>query len=221
MEPARRSILDASLNSYRHELLADNYKGIPIQQQHGELDRNVPTYHSRLMHLQLFEAGVNSSYVELADKHHWFDGVMTTQDLRHFYRSHVNSPVNPSRIPKKFGITVGTPGDMGSKGGLKVLQLEVPGRYGHMDVAVTQLNDETCMYEVKTTNILSFKLSYGACSAQSIVLDGTKYKMTTSAKSDSKVFWKSKNQWQFGVCLILFSSGIRPFERNMLTIIDG
>lgn len=198
MDPARRTILDASLNSYRHELLADNLKGIPLQQQHGELDRNVPTYHSRLMHLQLFEAGVASAYAELPNRYHYFDGVMTTPALRQFYRAEINGPVNNTHFPKEFSIVVGTPGDMGAKGGIKVLQLEVPGRYGRMDVAVKQLNAETCMYEVKTTNVLSFRLTYGACGAKSIVVDGTKYAMNEAA-SESRVFWKAKNRWQFGV----------------------
>jgi len=86
---------------------------------------------------------------------------------------------------------------MGPKGGLEVLQVEVPGRYGHMDVKMVQLNEDTCMYEVETTNILGFKLGYGGCGVKSMVVDGTKYKMDASA-AEARVFWKSKGKWQFG-----------------------
>lgn len=64
-DPRRTAVISASLNSYRHEMLMANARGIPIQQQHGQIDNNVPAYHSRFLAQQLFLAGANSSYNEV------------------------------------------------------------------------------------------------------------------------------------------------------------
>jgi predicted peptidase len=77
-DPRRTAIIGASLNSYRHELLMANTRGIPIQQQHGEVDDDVPAYHSRFLAQQLYLAGANSNYNELPGENHWFE-----YELRH------------------------------------------------------------------------------------------------------------------------------------------
>lgn len=72
-DPRRIAVLSASLNSYRHELLMANVRGIPIQQQHGEIDDNVPAYHSRFLAEHLILAGANSSYNEVPQQNHWWE----------------------------------------------------------------------------------------------------------------------------------------------------
>lgn len=71
-DPRRTAIISASLNSYRHEMLLENTRGIPIQQQHGGVDDNVPTYHSRFLAQQLVLVGANSSYNEVPNQNHWW-----------------------------------------------------------------------------------------------------------------------------------------------------
>jgi pimeloyl-ACP methyl ester carboxylesterase len=41
-DPRRTAVLSATLNSYRHEMLMANVRGIPIQQQHGEVMKLSP-----------------------------------------------------------------------------------------------------------------------------------------------------------------------------------
>lgn len=148
-DPRRTAILSASLNSYRHEMLMANLKGIPIQVQHGSADDNVPAYHSRFLAQQLQLAGVQVNYSEVPGQNHWWDGVMTTQPLEDFYRSHSsNEDALPRRLDE-FTFVVGDPGDMGRKGGLKVLQLHDPGQYGRVEVKG---------HEIRTTNVLSLEL---------------------------------------------------------------
>lgn len=48
-DPGRTAVVHAAMNSYQHDLLLENPKGIPVLEQHGSADDNVPVYHSRLM----------------------------------------------------------------------------------------------------------------------------------------------------------------------------
>lgn len=147
-DPRRTAIVSASLNSYRHETLMANARGIPIQQQHGEVDDNVPAYHSRFLSQQLYLAGANSSYNEVPGENHWWDTVMTTQELVEFYYAQTrNTDVLP-RMLDEFTIVVGDPGDMGSKAGIKVLQLIDPGQYGRVEVKG---------HVIRTTNVMSLE----------------------------------------------------------------
>lgn len=148
-DPSRTAILSASLNSYRHEMLVSNMQGIPIQQQHGEIDDNVPAYNSRLLAQQLYISGGNSSYNEVKGKNHWWDTVMTTPELVDFYNMQADSQeVLPRRL-SQFCITVGDPGDMGSKNGIRVLHLLDPGHYGKVSVKG---------HAIRTSNVQSLEL---------------------------------------------------------------
>jgi dipeptidyl aminopeptidase/acylaminoacyl peptidase len=81
-DPGRTAIISASLNSYRHDMLMANVHGIPIQQQHGEIDDNVPAYNSRFLAQQLYLAGANSSYNEVPQKNHWWEYGTSVQALK-------------------------------------------------------------------------------------------------------------------------------------------
>jgi hypothetical protein len=73
---------------------------------------------------------------------------MTTPELVDFYYSQTQ---NEDALPRKlqeFTLVVGDPGDMGSKGGLRVLQLHDPGQYGKVEVKG---------HVVETTNVLSIE----------------------------------------------------------------
>jgi predicted esterase len=133
-DPRRTAVISASLNSYRHEMLMPNARGIPIQQQHGEIDDNVPAFNSRLLSQQLYLSGASSDYLEVPGQSHWWDTVMTTADLVDFYYKQTkNEDVLPRKLDN-FTIIVGDPGDMGSKNGIKVKHLEDPGQYGKVNV---------------------------------------------------------------------------------------
>ncbi|KAH7412143.1 hypothetical protein DE146DRAFT_603008 [Phaeosphaeria sp. MPI-PUGE-AT-0046c] len=147
-DPRRMAVLSASLNSYRHEMLMSNVRGIPVQQQHGEIDDNVPAYHSRFLAHQLHLAGVNSSYNEVPQQNHWWDTVMTTPELVDFYYTQAqNDDALPRRL-EEFTFVVGDPSDMGTKGGIKVLELKDPGQYGKVVVRG---------HLIKTTNVASLE----------------------------------------------------------------
>ncbi|KAF2471395.1 uncharacterized protein BDR25DRAFT_260921 [Lindgomyces ingoldianus] len=181
MDPRRTAIISASLNSYRHEMLMENAKGIPVLQQHGEKDDNVPTYHSRFLRQLLFQVGTNSNYYELPGKGHYYDGVMTTDQLKSFYREQTRSDKTTHTDPQEFSIVVGDPGDMGSKGGILVTHLGDPGQYGRVDV---KYDSTLKSYTIKTSNILGLKLDERYMQHEGIGIDGQD--IATSEGSNTK-----------------------------------
>lgn len=149
-DPRRTAVLSASLNSYRHEMMVANSRGIPIQLQHGEIDDNVPAYHSRFLAQQLHLTGGNLSYNEVPQQNHWWDTVMTTPELVDFYYAQSrNNDTLPRRLDE-FTFVVGDPGDMGPKGGIKVLELKDPAEYGKVSVKG---------HVIKTTNVVSLEFN--------------------------------------------------------------
>jgi poly(3-hydroxybutyrate) depolymerase len=176
-DPRRTAVVSASLNSYRHEMLMANARGIPIQQQHGEVDDNVPTYHSRFLAQQLYLAGTNPSYNEVPGENHWWDTIMTTQELVDFY---YKQTANEDALPRKleeFTIVVGDPGDMGSKGGIKVLQLSDPGQYGKVEVKG---------HTIRTTNVKSLEFD-PALWKDTVSVDGADLRLATSKDSTDPI----------------------------------
>ncbi len=153
-DPRLMAIVHASMNSYRHELLAANAKHTPTLQQHGSADDNVPPCHSRRMSQLLNENGSLSEYNEVAGQGHWWQGVMTTEPLRAFYEDHLRSTKPTSKVPTNFSVVVANPADTGPKFGLQVDQLLLPGQLGRVDVSLANES----MY-VKTSNVRRIKLS--------------------------------------------------------------
>jgi hypothetical protein len=154
-EPSLASVLHISRQSFKHELLLDNVVGIPILQQHGSDDDNVPAYHSRLMHQLTWETEWLSEYHELPHHGHWFNGVLTTPPLREFYFYHALGEQRRNLLPAEYSMIIPTSGDMGSRGGIAVDQLQNPDRFGHIRV----VRDTTQqIWHLKTRNIHRFHL---------------------------------------------------------------
>ncbi|KAF1926669.1 uncharacterized protein M421DRAFT_67357 [Didymella exigua CBS 183.55] len=186
-DPRRTSVVSASLNSYRHEMLMANAQGIPIRQQHGEVDDNVPAYHSRFLSQQLRLAGANSSYNEVPDQNHYWDGVMTTPPLVDFYYNFTRSTEELPRELDEFNIVVGDPGDMGSKGGVRVTQLEDPGQYGRVHVRGRR---------VKTSNVLGIEFGHPFWT-DTVVVDGQTLDLAGAAANTGSTIQArlSGNSW--------------------------
>jgi len=92
---------------------------------------------------------------------------MTTQALVDFYYAQTS---NEDELPRKldqFTIVVGDPGDMGSKGGIKVLQLIDPGQYGRVEVKG---------HTIQTTNVMSLEFD-SALWQDSVTLNGADFKL--------------------------------------------
>ncbi|KAF1810085.1 hypothetical protein P152DRAFT_421694 [Eremomyces bilateralis CBS 781.70] len=170
-DPVILALVQSSLSSYRHQLLAPNSRGIPILQQHGRIDDNVPAYHARLMSQLIAEANWSSTYVELPDRNHWFDGVMTTPALQEFYRSSAALEKRAMALDM-FRVVSANPGDTGPKQGIRIRRLEEPSRVGLVDVVVEQIDADTCFFELKTRNVREIGFQYYDCGIVGLRVDG-------------------------------------------------
>ena len=155
-DPRVTTLLRNSMQGFRHELLVSNFKGIPIIQQHGSADDNVPAFHSRRMNQLISQMNGDSlhKYVELEGKGHWFDGVMTTKPLLEFYEI-LGREVDWSRLPQEFTIVIANPAEMGARGGLLVDQLISPDRLGMIQV---ERHPTSKTWFLRTSNILRLHL---------------------------------------------------------------
>jgi hypothetical protein len=75
-DPQATSVIQGVLANYKHELLVDNFVGIPLLVQHGSADDNVPVFHSRRMyqiltetkgHRRFLSSKVEDANTDLAD----------------------------------------------------------------------------------------------------------------------------------------------------------
>lgn len=135
---------------YRHELLLENFAGIPVLQQHGSADDNVPVLHSRRLSQLIEQTGHPTEYIEMEGKGHWFDGIMTTHSLRDFYVKVLGTYGNDPELPQRFAMVVANPGHMGSRGGVLVDQLNYPDQLGRI---VIERCTTSAMWKVTTSNI--------------------------------------------------------------------
>ena len=150
--PGITMLLQNMMRSFRHELLVSNFKGIPIMQQHGSADNNVPAFHSRRMNQLISQMNGDfcHQYVELKGKSHWFEGVMTTIPLLGFYDI-LGRGADWPQLPQTFTMMVGNPAEMGARGGLLVDQLITPDQLGRVEVARCPTS---ATWVLRTSNIL-------------------------------------------------------------------
>lgn len=153
-DPRRTAIIQATLNSYRHELMLENAKGTSVFVQHGSADDNVPVLHARRMVQLANESGVSVQYTERRGEGHWHDGIMTTEPLKQYYRQQLRK--DSSRDNElKFDIIVANPADTGSVHGVKIEQLADPGQLGRLRANLTHSQQA----HIVTSNIDAFSLT--------------------------------------------------------------
>ena len=167
------AIIQSTLHPYRHELLLPNLSGIPILQQHGSADQNVPAFHSRRLKQLISEKNSETTtrYSELQGKGHWYDGMMTTEPLRKFYEKILKDP-KPPALPLHFSIIIANPAEMGPKGGLIVEQLRTPSQFGKIEVF---RDSSSATWVLKTSNIRRFAFTRGPYSSEgpsAMLVDG-------------------------------------------------
>lgn len=151
-DPLRAGILQTTRNSFRHELLTENLVGVPVFQQHGSEDDNVPAYHARLMNSLLAQAGQAANYSEIQGRGHWFTGCMTTPSMLDFYFECLNSSNSLSTVPSHFAFVGPSSHELGSKYGIVIDQLTTPDRLGRIMVT-TSVQESNNRWHFRTENI--------------------------------------------------------------------
>ena len=190
-DPRRMAIIQSGLNSYRHELLLANAQDIPILQQHGSDDDNVPAYHSRLMHQISSQNDAESTYHEMRGKPHYWDGVFTTGPLSDFYEKYLNQ--SPDAKPlRNFTLVTANPADTGSKSGFEIILLMTPGQLGSVEVMLGG-HQKSCSLHTSNVRLLRIPAYVSHCGSLSV--DGTLIKLSDEsgnivAKRDTDGSWE-------------------------------
>jgi predicted esterase len=169
-DPRKAAIVQASLGSYRHELLLENTKYVPILLQHGSADDNVPAYHSRLMHQLLSQSESESTYHEMDGKPHYWDGVMTTQPLSNFIERHLAQEADRANTISRldtFTVTTMNPADTGSLHGIRILGLIIPGQKGRVEVTAESPHS----YTLFTSNVRVLEIASEFSKGNTIYID--------------------------------------------------
>ena len=133
LEPALRAVLEATITDHDSSQLAANLRGLPVMLRTGGDDGSVPAYHTRRMARLLLELGVNTTFVELPGKPHWWwdtntesdGGVMHDDQMRAFY-AHLEQPLPPFAVTTE--LVTYNPSTHRGRGGVRVLQQMVPFR---------------------------------------------------------------------------------------------
>ena len=199
-DPRASFIIQSALVSYRLELLVSNFDGVPILQQHGSADDNVPAYHSRLMSELLARSLLPSTYVELPGKGHWYDGIMTTEPLKRFYDAQLQgTKSDDDRLSECFTIIAPHTHDMGCRGGLCVDQLETPDALGRLDV----VRDGDRLWEITTSNIHRFHVDASGLDNSIFVIDGKDFEGRELAGTTTWLVRSPGSVWMVrnGACL--------------------
>lgn len=196
-DPFISYILQKSRSSYKHEILLDNTIGIPILQQHGSDDDNVPAYHSRLMHELLGQTQWPSQFVELPGRGHWFEGVLTTPQLLGFYKNATDSQ-RRLNAPLEFAITVPSSGDIGPIYGIQVDQLQAPDLNGQIKVTTNNLESDDTWY-LRTQNIHRFHLLASSRTRKpvSLVLDDQELQFIVEPENSEETWFIKNDQGQW------------------------
>ena len=196
-DPMVTSVIQKALSTYRHEILLENAKGIPVLVQHGSDDDNVPVYHARRMYQLLSQ--IDSSavrYVELEGKNHWYDGVMSTPALIEFYRNISAQDARRPRLPTMFSLVVPCTGIMEhSRGGLFVEQLASPDNRGRVDVV---RRVDSGHWQITTSNVRRIRLSVDSLrgfGAIMLLIDGTKFDLGGLQQADVHWIERQRGQW--------------------------
>lgn len=181
-DPRKAAIIHSSLGSYRHELLLENTKDIPILQQHGSADDNVPAYHSRHMHQLLSQSESGSTYHEMKGKPHYWDGVFTTKPLSRFFEEKLAREANlghTSGQSPDFTLATMNPADTGSMHGIRILGLSIPGQLGKIEF--TANGPRSCT--LYTSNVRLIDVASHYCECERMFVDDEPLSLTSNSNS--------------------------------------
>ena len=206
-EPRVTQVIQNSLLEFRHELMVENFSGIPVLHQHGSEDDNVPAFHSRRLHQLASEnIGVDCSrYIELPGKGHWYEGVMTTPALIDFYNGCLAGEAHKPALPQDFQIVVARPAGMTFRGGLQVDHLMNSDQLGKV---VIKWDATLTGYHFKTSNIECMHFAMDSVLLQrstQFMLDEQLFNLSEGwvervRASKKDIYFKYKNgSWQVGV----------------------
>lgn len=91
---------------------------------------------------------------EVEGEGHWFDGVVDDDILQAFIEKHLMATRKPA-LPTKFSVMTMNPSSTGSRGGLRILSLEVVFEISRL--RVTRDSPDAGLWEIDTENVRRFR----------------------------------------------------------------
>ena len=117
------------------DLYTSNLANMPVLVRVGADDNTIPPIHSRRLVRLINEwSGQTQStkYLEDQGKGHWYQDMLKDDVIQNFLGPIIdpekNSDLDLPLLPNPFTISTMNPGSTGSRGGIRILQLEVPFR---------------------------------------------------------------------------------------------
>ncbi|KAJ3034657.1 hypothetical protein HDV00_004796 [Rhizophlyctis rosea] len=157
-DPLLRGILESAIAEHDIDLYSSNMAGIPILARTGGSDDNVPPLHSRRLIRMVNEWSRRTNAANLSEipnQGHWFSGVVDDEIMQSFLDTSIQKAsaqgLELPPLPTAFSLSTLNPASTGSKGGIRILQLEVPFRLG--TIRVHQNGDQ---WVLNTTNVRRF-----------------------------------------------------------------
>lgn len=199
VDPAQAAVLSSARAPFRQELFLENMKGKPVLVQHGELDDNVPAYHSRLMKSSsALHQGIELTYAEAPTKFHWWDGAMTTEPMLKFYLKHLEPPNPPAPVPDQFSFVVSDAYEFGSQHGIQIDQLLRPDALARIAVD-TSASKVTKTWKLTTRNVRRFRLDRSKIGhdVRNVQVDESSASFSIPETSDSGYLVLGTNGWVY------------------------
>ncbi|ETN36331.1 uncharacterized protein HMPREF1541_08608 [Cyphellophora europaea CBS 101466] len=195
-DPAQLAVLAAARAPFRQELFLENLKAKPVLVQHGELDDNVPAYHSRLMKAySVLKSAVEIDYAEIPAKLHWWDGAMTTEPMLKFYDQQIRDLAIPPIIPDEFHYNVADTSEFGSLHGIHVDQVIKPDVLARVSVD-TRSSKNLKKWKIRTRNVRRLRLDRSKMGdAQTIQIDERSPDWSVSELSIEGSFVLEAGRW--------------------------
>ncbi|WVF71435.1 hypothetical protein IAT40_006239 [Kwoniella sp. CBS 6097] len=164
-DPALMGILSSSLCPYNNDLYLSNLVDIPILVIHGSEDDNVLPRHSKA-YVSLISSWVgrqnsdNLKLVEIPKKGHWWDDVLRSTHITDFIRDLPARASWDEQRRRGFTLTTADPQESGGRAGIRIVELETPGRLAKLDVNARQWREDNPAFplDLRGTNIKRIEL---------------------------------------------------------------
>lgn len=194
-DPHLQSILMSSISMHNTDFYLRNIKGLPLMVRMGADDNNVPPYHLKRMarlHNQIAATANATVISEVPGESHWWGGVVDDPPMQNFFDAHFNLSV--PALPSNFTITLTSPADFESRGGIQVMQLFMSGRAGYIHVNTSPSKQGQTLWNLRTSNIRRFQilpaLPNGLARPNFVVVDGD----SLAVLSGASYYYKSNDQ---------------------------
>ncbi|KAL0947293.1 hypothetical protein HGRIS_013412 [Hohenbuehelia grisea] len=156
IDPVLRAILESSLTPDDNDLFIPNLLDTPLLAVHGGVDENVPVWHSReyVSVLKTWNPEANATFIEDPNQPHLYPSQLTSKAVHDFLDGVLAQHQDTYPRIKSFLLTASIPSESSSLHGFRVLELEIPGRLGRIEVETSAAG----RVQVTPRNVHSFTI---------------------------------------------------------------